>query len=305
MPHRLPIAPPMVSHPEGHGRRPGVPLPAETLMGQDKIVEIDKQSDPAAVPRYPGRPPAGAAAQRGAQASERPIPAFHEGGLNRLAQAPLSQLPEEPAGSPKDHPPDDLPQGAGGIADLHDLPIEQVGGGHQDRLRLASAGPAPAAMPYASQDLPQSPDIGFPAIAQPPQGGPGGGRRPGQSGGPPSPGGEAQSGPRARTGSPWPGPYAPIRHGSPGGSRASHPRAHPQPSGPVRLARDAPAPAGRRPSGTGDGFDVHPPDIGGAGITDPPALTLQEACDRLFRQLGRFQQGAAPLRELLATGGAP
>lgn len=54
-----------------------------------------------------------------------------------------------------------------------------------------------------------------------------------------------------------------------------------------------------------DGFDVHPPDIGGAGITDPPALTLQEACDRLFRQLGRFQQGAAPLRELLATGGAP
>ncbi len=142
MPYVLAIAPHMVRHPDRYGRGPGLPPPTETLMGQDKIVEIHKEPDPASMSRHTGRPTAGAATQRRAQAPERPIPAFHEGGLDGCAQASFGQLPEEPAGAPKDHAHDDLDQGAGGIADFHDLRVKQVSGGYQDRLRMTPAGPA-------------------------------------------------------------------------------------------------------------------------------------------------------------------
>jgi len=47
--------------------------------------------------------------------------------------------------------------------------------------------------------------------------------------------------------------------------------------------------------------DIYPTDVGTPLITEPSALTLQQALHLFFGQLAVFYQGAFLLRELLTT----
>jgi hypothetical protein len=133
-PEIFPIAPDMVSQPDGHCRGAlGAPL-AQALVRHHEVVEADHQPDPAPVTGMtPGQAP-GAAPQGRHQPPQRPIPSFHERRLDRRAELPETQLLAKATRPTEDHPPADFHDMAGRGADLDDLGVEQGLGG-DDRRR--------------------------------------------------------------------------------------------------------------------------------------------------------------------------
>ena len=66
------------------------------------------------------------------------IPAFHKGGLDCLPELPEAQLLAKTARATEDHAAAHLHDMARLVADLHDLRIEQVLGGHEPGFGLAA-----------------------------------------------------------------------------------------------------------------------------------------------------------------------
>ena len=91
-PNILAIAPHMVGQADRHGRCAWrVALP-QAFVGHDEVIEAHQYPDPPSMAvAEPGQAP-GAAPQRDYRPSQRAIPPFHEGRLNRLPKLPKAQL---------------------------------------------------------------------------------------------------------------------------------------------------------------------------------------------------------------------
>src|ERR671924_151539 len=90
--------------------KPGAPL-AQALVRHHKVVEADQQPDASSMTGGNPRYTAGAATQGRHQPTQGAIPAFHKGGLARLAELAQTQLRAKTAWATEDHAP----------ADRHDL----------------------------------------------------------------------------------------------------------------------------------------------------------------------------------------
>ena len=87
-------------------------------MRHDKVVEADHEPDLPSMTRAAPRQTPGAATQGRDQPTQRAIPAFHEGRLDRRAELAQAQLLAKTAWTTADHAPTDLHNMASRIADL-------------------------------------------------------------------------------------------------------------------------------------------------------------------------------------------
>jgi hypothetical protein len=164
---RVPITPHGRRQSDDHRWGTGLALLAHTLRRQHKVVEVDQPPRPGLGPALTRRAAAGPAAQGGAQAAQRPIPACHEGGMEGRSQPPARHVPTDAAGATINGPRDDVEEVACGLTPLDDLAVEQRSWRHHAGLRVAPAGAAAAALVDPPQDLQEGGRVGFPAIAQP------------------------------------------------------------------------------------------------------------------------------------------
>jgi hypothetical protein len=165
-PDILPIAPHMVGQTDGH--RWGTPRTAlaQTFMGPHEVGETDHEPEPfPGADAAPGQTP-GAAAPRRPQAAPCAIPPCHTGRLDRRAKLPPAQLLDKAAGTTEDHPAADVDDLPGLSTHLDDLRVEQVWGGHKTWCGLAAHFPPPPATIPPPQHLEQRGGIGFPPIRQ-------------------------------------------------------------------------------------------------------------------------------------------
>src|SRR5262249_29392357 len=165
-PDILPIAPNMVSQPDGHRWRALGATLAQALMRHHKVVEAHQEPDlPAVACGAPGQTP-GAAPQRCDQPPQRPIPSFHESRLDRCAELPKPQLLAKATRPTEEHAPADLHNMASWVADLDDLGVEQVLARDEPWFGLAPHLPPRSAPIDDAQDVKQRRPIRFPAIGE-------------------------------------------------------------------------------------------------------------------------------------------
>src|SRR5437016_5424335 len=152
-PDILPIAPNMVGQTYGHCWGAWRAPLAQALMRHHKVVKAHHEPDLPPVARAaPGQTPS-AAPQGRDQPTQGAIPAFHERCLDRLSELPEAQLLAKTAWATEDHAPAHLHDMARLVADLHDLSIEQVFGGHEPWFGLAAHFPTTSRTIHDPHDL--------------------------------------------------------------------------------------------------------------------------------------------------------
>ena len=107
-------------------------------MRHHKVIEADHEPDLPSVARLaPGQTPS-AAPQGRDQPTQGAIPAFHKSCLDCLPELPEAHLLAKTARATEDHASAHLHDMARLVADLHDLRIEPVCGGHEPWCGLAA-----------------------------------------------------------------------------------------------------------------------------------------------------------------------
>src|SRR5207248_10336551 len=159
-PDILSMAPDMVGQAYRHGGGAWrVPL-AQALLRQDNVVQADHEPDLPPVARTaPGQTPR-AAPQGRDQPTQGAIPPFHKGCLERLSELPEAPLLAKTARPTEDDAPAHLHDMARLIADLHDLRIAHVFGGHEPGFGLAAHVPTTSRTIDDPHDLQQRRRIG-------------------------------------------------------------------------------------------------------------------------------------------------
>ena len=297
-PDILPIAPDMVSQPDGHRWRALGATLAQALVRHPKVVEADHEPDLPAVARVaPGQTPR-AAPQGGDEPPQCAIPSFHERCLDRRAELPETQLLDEATRTTEDHAPADLHDMATRVADLDDLGVEQVFGGDEPWFRLAPHLPPPSAAIDDAQHVEQRRAIGFPAIGEKDRHLPHAGDDLGYQ----------RSGLLLRARADVDPEQKPTPHRQ-GGMDPGHLawtefrmgfiHLHPGHVHPTdNLAMVGLGTLGCHLLQAVHGFEIHRTNVSGALITDAPPLTFHQPYDGLFGELTAGHQGALPFREL-------
>jgi hypothetical protein len=163
----LPIAPDMVGQTEDQrwGTRCATLTPA--LVRHHTVVEPDHEPDlPSGARVAPGQTPR-ATPQGRHEPAPGAIPAFHTGGLERLPALPEAPLRAKTARPTADDTPAHRHPMARLIADLHDLRIGPVFGGHEPWLGLAAHFPVTSRTIDPPHDLQQRRRRGLPPVCQP------------------------------------------------------------------------------------------------------------------------------------------
>src|SRR5512132_2463953 len=135
-PDILPVAPDVVGETDRHRRGAGRTALPEALVWHHKVVEAHHEPNPSAMTAtVPGETP-GATTQGRDPASQRAIPPFHEGRLDRLTELAQASLLAAAAGAAEHDPPADLHHMASFVPDLDHLGVEEGFGRYEPGLRL-------------------------------------------------------------------------------------------------------------------------------------------------------------------------
>src|SRR5262245_20575983 len=135
-------------------------------MQRHQVVPADHEPDLLPVACVaPGQTP-GAPPQGRDEPTQGAIPAFHEGHLDHRAELTPAQLLTKTARAAVHPSPLDLHDMAHLVADLHDLGIEQVFGGHESWFGLAAHFPTASWTIHAPHALKQGCSIGLPPVSE-------------------------------------------------------------------------------------------------------------------------------------------
>jgi hypothetical protein len=162
----LPRAPDMLGQTDRHRWGPWRAALPQAFMGPHAVGEAHHQPAPAPVAGPAPGQTAGAAPQGGDQPAQGPIPALHEGGLERGAAC--SQAPRRPtaAGTAAHDAPAPCPHLPRLVADLDNLGVAQVVGRNEPGGRRAPHRAPPSATIHDPHDLEQRRARGVPAIRE-------------------------------------------------------------------------------------------------------------------------------------------